>query len=143
MSRVYNVRLSRFWSLAAETPHSAAAWNSSLAVFKLPWWLCPISAMTYASLSSLMTRSAMMSCRVIGSPSSDSSCWRTVYSQCIDALLLVNQHAPLSHPVDPVFEVLALPEAFEHEEQPQQILVEQRDVRRVHVELRGHVAQRV
>jgi hypothetical protein len=46
ISRVYSDRLSRFCSFAAATPHSAAAWNSSFAVFRLPWWLCPISAMT-------------------------------------------------------------------------------------------------
>jgi len=42
----YSVRLLRFCSLTALTPHSLAALNRSMHVFSLPWWLCPTSAMT-------------------------------------------------------------------------------------------------
>ena len=51
-SRVKSARLSRFWSLTASTPHSFAAWISAFACSTSPWWLCPISAMTYAAPSS-------------------------------------------------------------------------------------------
>ena len=51
------------------------------------------------------------------------------------------QHPALAHPVDPI-QILPLPESLEHEEQPEQILVEQRDMRRIDVELRGDVEQR-
>src|SRR5262245_52831949 len=54
ISRVNSVRLSRFWSLTALTPHSFAARDVSLAFSTVPWWLWPISAMTYQSVSSLM-----------------------------------------------------------------------------------------
>ena len=47
-------RLSRFWSLTASTPHSFAARTSAFAFSRSPWWLCPISAMTYAGPSRVM-----------------------------------------------------------------------------------------
>src|SRR6187200_3110913 len=102
--------------------------------------------MTYASLSSLMTRFAMMSC-LISTPNSPYSTPKFPTSNFLPLLptayFLVDKHTSLAHPVDLVFEVLALPEPFEDEEQPEQILVHHRDVRGIELVLRAHVLQRV
>ena len=54
IARVYSVRLSRFWSFTASTPHCLAMCRNSIAFISDPWWLWPTSAMTYASPSSEM-----------------------------------------------------------------------------------------
>src|SRR5687768_14523521 len=55
--------------------------------------------------------------------------------------LLEHEHATLVAPVHACLEVGTRTAALEYEHQPQHVLVEQRDVARVDVELRGEVEQ--
>src|SRR3954451_21129234 len=57
------------------------------------------------------------------------------------ALPLVHENAVLVRPVHPPLEVGATREAFQHEERAQELLLHERDVRRIHLELRRHVEQ--
>ena len=56
---------------------------------------------------------------------------------------LVDEHAALAGPVHPLLEILAPAEALEHEQAAQEILGEQRHVRRVRLEVGREVEQRL
>jgi hypothetical protein len=58
-----------------------------------------------------------------------------------EAIFFQHEHAALVAPVHARFEVGARPAPLEDEHQPQHVLVEERDVRRVNVELRREIEQ--